>query len=38
MSKFTAFLDGDRYIIGRASDQTCYSRTMGFGTAYRSSA
>lgn len=34
MSKFTAFLDGDRYIIGRVSDQSCYARTMGFATAY----
>lgn len=34
MNKFTAFLDGDRYIIGRASDQTGYSMTMGFASAY----
>lgn len=34
MSQFTAYLDGDRYIIGRAADQTCYSRTLGFASAY----
>lgn len=34
MSKFTAFRDGDRFIIGRASDQTMYSRTLGFASAY----
>jgi len=34
MNKFRAYRDGDRYIIGRPEDQTCYSQTRGFATAY----
>lgn len=34
MSEFRAYRDGDRFIIGRASDQTMTSRTLGFASAY----
>lgn len=30
----TVYRDGDRYIIGRSSWQTCYSMTFGVADAY----
>ncbi len=34
MTDLTIFTDTDRFIIGRRSDQTCYSMTTGVAEAY----